>query len=147
MSERWPFVQRLALALLLFCIVGRFLATGLEEVRANSNSSAYDQRSFLNLGLKIRAGEKLTDGNRHPLYPALLAIFARREWAYFTRAKLLSLGLGTLSLLLIFWLARRLQGSGLALGVILLLSTNQAFAHESSHVMAEPLLVGLFFLA
>lgn len=66
---------------------------------------------------------------------------------YFTGAKLLSLGLGTLSLLLIFWLARRLQGSGLALGVILLLSTNQAFAHESSHIMAEPLLVGLFFLA
>lgn len=146
-SEHWTFARRLALALLLLCILGRFLAVGLEGVRANSNSSAYDQRSFLNLGLKIRAGRKLTDGNRHPLYPALLALFARREWAYFTGAKLLSLGLGALSLLLIFWLARRLQGSEVALGVILLLSVNQAFVHESSHVMAESLLVGLFFLA
>lgn len=140
------FAQRLALALLLFCIVARFLAVGLEDVRANSNSSAYDQRSFLNLGLKIRAGKKLTDGNRHPLYPVLLALFARREWAYFTEAKLLSLGLGVLSLLLIFWLVRRLRGNGPALGVILLLSINQAFAHESSHVMVESLLAGLFFL-
>lgn len=147
MSEGWAFVRRLALALLLFCILGRFLTVGLEEVRANSNSSAYDQRSFLNLGLKIRAGRKLTDGNRHPLYPALLALFARREWAYFTGAKLLSLGLGTLSLLLIFWLIQRLRGTEVALGVTLLLSVNQAFVHESSHVMAESLLLGLFFLA
>jgi len=146
-SEHWSFAQNLALALLLFCILGRFLAVGLEEVRGNANSSAYDQRSFLNLGLNIRAGKKLTDGNRHPLFPALLALFARREWAYFTEAKLLSLGLGTLSLLLIFWLVRCLWGSGVALGVILLLSINQAFAHESSHVLGEPLLVSLSFLA
>jgi len=147
MSECWRFAHRLTLALFLFCVLGRFLVIGLEEVRANANSSDSDQRSFLNLGLSIRAGKKLSDGNRHPLFPALLALLARREWAYFTRAKLLSLGLGALSLLLIFWLTRRLRGSEVALGVILLLSVNHAFAHQSSHIMAEPLLVGLFFLA
>jgi hypothetical protein len=145
MSERWPSIRHLLLAALLLCIVGRFLAVGLEEVRSNVNSSGLDQRSYLNLGLKIRAGKNLTDGNRHPLYPALLAPFAHREWAYFTGGKLLSLTLGALSLLLIFWTVKRLHGAEVALSIVLLLSINPIFQRVTSHVMAESLLVGLFF--
>jgi len=33
-----------------------FMASGLEAVQRNVNSSGFDQRSYLNLGLKIRAG-------------------------------------------------------------------------------------------
>ena len=137
----------MALALLLFCALAGFLVSGLEAVQANVNSSGFDQRSYLGLGLNIRTGKKLTDGNRHPLYPALLAPFARREWAYFTGGKLLSLALGVLSLLLIFWLTRRLRGAEVAFGVLFLLSINPIFQRVTSHVMAESLLVGLFFLA
>jgi len=137
----------MALAVLLFCALAGFVVSGLDAVRDNANSSVSDQRSYLGLGLKIRAGKKLTDGNRHPLYPALLAIFARREWAYFTGGKLLSLALGALSLLVIFWLTKRLRGAEVALSVLFLLSINPIFRRVTSHVMAESLLVGLFFVA
>jgi len=135
------------LAFLLLSVQVSFLLGGLEGVLDNHDSSGFDQRSFLNLGLKIRAGKKLTDGNRHPLYPALLALFARREWSYFTGGKLLSLGLGALTLLLIFWLTRRLRGAEVALAVTFLLSLNPIYRRVTSHVMAESLLVGLFFLS
>jgi hypothetical protein len=147
MSERWPFVQHLLLAAVLFCILARFFAVGLEEVCANENSSGLDQRSYLNLGLKMRAGKRLTDGNRHPLYPAMLSLFARREWAYFTGGKLISLTTGVLSLFVIFWLVRRLQSTEAALAVVLALSSNPIFQRVTSHVMAESLLVGLVFVA
>lgn len=146
MNERWPFVRRLLLALVLFCILGQYLAVGLEVVRSNANSSGFDQRSYLNLGLKIRAGKQLTDGNRHPLYPALLALFAQREWAYFTGGKLLSLALGALSLLLVFYLVKQLHGAEVALSVVFLMTLSPTYQRVTSHVMAESLLVGLYFM-
>jgi len=147
MPERWAVVRRGMLFLALFGTLICFLVDGYESLLDNSNSSTFDQRSYLTLGLEIRSGKHLTDGNRHPLYPALLALFARRSWSYFTTGKLLSLGLGVLSLLIVFWVAKRLRNEQVALVVLLLLSINPSFRHVTSHVMAEALLVGLFALA
>ena len=40
----------------------------------------------------------LSDGTRPPLYPAILALFAEREWAYFTTAKWVTLGMSALAI-------------------------------------------------
>jgi len=61
---------------MLVVIFGSFAAVGWARVRDNWRSTKSDQGEYLSLGLAIRAGTALTDGNRHPLYPALLALFA-----------------------------------------------------------------------
>jgi len=71
--------RRVANVVLLCVVLVCYVADGLEAIRANSNSSDYDQRSYLGLAIDIQDGDALTDGNRHPLYPALLAPFAARK--------------------------------------------------------------------
>ena len=131
---------------LLLLIFARFVLRGIVRVTWNIASDAIDQGAYLQLGLFMREGRALTDGNRNPLYPAILALLARREWAYFTEAKLLSLLFGLAGLALIFYLARRLFGTWVALATVLLLSTNDGFQMGASWVACEVLLVPLFFL-
>jgi hypothetical protein len=97
--------------------------------------------------LEIREGTALTDGNRHPLYPALLALFAEREWAYFTKAKMLSLAIGLVGLVIIYWMCYRMFGQDVALLTTLLLSVGNEFRRHSWMVMCEALLIVLFFAA
>ncbi len=132
---------------LLLLIFARFILQGLVRVTWNIASDAIDQGSYLQLGLFIREGRAFTDGNRSPLYPAILALFARREWAYFTEAKLLSFLFGLAGLLLVFYLARKMFGISVALVTVLLLSANDGFQMEASWVACEVLLIPLFFLA
>lgn len=139
--------ERIAIFTLLALIIGRFLSVGLMEVRQNWNSSTYDQRSYLRLGLKIRDRKAFTDGNRHPLYPALISLFAEREWAYFTKSKLLSLTIGGMALVTIFALSRRLYNDDVALLATFLFSINQEFIRESSRATCESLFVLLFFIS
>jgi hypothetical protein len=124
-----------------------YVPRGLAAVRDNEHSSSADQRSFLGLAIDIQDGDALTDGNRHPLLPAILAPFAEREWAFYTTAKLFSLGLGVLTLVLLFLLARRLAGDAAGVVVALLVSRNRVFSLVTSHVVAESLLVPLFALS
>lgn len=128
-------------------IIGRFLCVGLMEVRRNWNSSTNDQRSYLRLGLKIRDRKAMTDGNRHPLYPALISLFAEREWAYFTKSKLLSLTIGAVGLIVVFLLSRLMYSNDIALVATFLLSLNHEFVRESSGAICESLLVLLFFVS
>ncbi|MEA3407913.1 MAG: glycosyltransferase family 39 protein, partial [Chloroflexota bacterium] len=134
-SERWIY------ALLLLCILASFIVRGVVAVEDNTNSSAFDQRSYLGLGLNISEGRDLSDGKRNPLLPALLAPFAERDWPYYTKAKFLNLGLGVIGLLLVFELGRRWFNAATGALAAGLLSLNPPFLHVSSHVMAEPLLM------
>ena len=140
-DERW------IAALFLMGIVLAFLVRGLGAVEGNTNSSAFDQRSFLNLGLNIRDGRDLTDGNRHPLLPFALSLFAQRAWAYYTWAKLLNLVIGATCLLLVYDLGRRWFNPFSGAVVAGLLSVSSPFLHLVSHVMAEPLLLALTLLS
>ncbi len=138
-------LERIIILAVLALTVGHFVAGGLEKVQRNWNASAYDQRSYLQLGLKIRQGKGLTDGKRHPLYPVLISPFAEREWAYFTKSKLISLAIGAIGLLAIFLLTRRMYGDHVALLATFLLGINEEFASESARVICESLFVLLFF--
>ena len=124
-------------------MVAAFVIRGWEAIERNTNASAFDQRSYLGLGLNLREGRDLTDGKRNPLLPALMSLFARRQWAYYTQAKFLNLALGAAGILLTFELGRRWFGTAVGALCAGLLSLNPFFLHVSSHVMAEPLLAAL----
>jgi len=164
-SER---VQTLIVGLALAMIFFRFFAIGLFAIEANWNSQRVDQGRYLQLGLNLHAPEAtdvvtqdsdfpasmssfgevsglISDGNRNPLYPLLISIFAKRSWTYFTGAKLLSLVTGALVLAVLFWFARRHFGMAIALVATALLSINTQFIQHVSMAMAEPLLM-LFFI-
>jgi hypothetical protein len=138
---------KVLLALMLVVIFVSFAAVGWAKLKDNWRSTKADQGQYLSLGLEIREGTALTDGNRHPLYPALLALFAEREWAYFTKAKMLSLSIGLVGLAAIYWMGHRMFGQDVALLTTLLLSVGDDFRRESSMVMCEALLTVLFFAA
>jgi len=143
---QWLRIKPLFSRSLLLLILARFLLRGLVRVTWNIASDAIDQGAYLQLGLFIREGRAFADGNRNPLYPSILALFARRECAYFTEAKLLSLLFGLAALLLVFYLSRKLFGTGVALASILLLSTNDHYQMYASWVASESLLPVFFFV-
>lgn len=132
---------------MLILILGQFVSVGLAKVKKNSNSDGGDQGSYLQLGLEIKERRALTDGNRYPLYPALISLFAERKWAYFSKSKLLSLGLGVMTLLVIFALIREMYGDEVAFLTTLLLGVNEEFSYRCSQAECESLLVLLFFIA
>jgi hypothetical protein len=138
--------RRGLIALLLAAILFNFVVAGWAELLANVNSNETDQNAFLSVGFKIQAREGLTDGNRHPLFPALLSLFAEREWSYFTRAKLLSFAISTLGLIVVFWLSRRLVNAPVALGTVFLLSIGSEVLFDAPRAQAEALLTLLTFL-
>jgi len=141
------YLLTLACLLLALLLVGHFLALGWRGLLANTNSDSGDQGAFLELGLAIREGRALTDGNRHPLFPLLIAPFAVRDWPYFTTAKLLSLGAGGLALFAIYFLGGRLYGRRAALLTLALLNINQELLDQTPQVLCEALLVLTFFAA
>ncbi len=132
---------------LLILILASFISAELVAINANSNSSGGDQGVTLLLGLRIREHVALTDGNRHPLYPALISLFASRDLSYFTRAKLVSLAIGLVALLTVYLLGQRLYSSSVGLIAMFLLSINNEFRWASCSVLAEVLLVLLFLIA
>lgn len=136
----------LALALLVL-MLGRFVAHTYARMLTNSNSSQGDQLAFLQLGLDMRERGILTDGTRQPLYAACLALIARREWAYFTQAKLLSMTFGALAITALYLLAGRFFNWFTALAAAYLLSINVEFIVHSATALTESLLVLLFILA
>jgi hypothetical protein len=133
------------LALLL--MLGRFATQGYSRMLTNSNSSEGDQGAFLQLSLNLREHGQLTDGTRSPLYAAVLAPLARREWAFFTEAKLVSLGFGLLAIVAVYWLGSRTFDRFTGLLAAYLLSINTEFIVHSATALTESLLVLLFILA
>jgi hypothetical protein len=128
-----------ALMLVLFMV--RFAAVGWQRMLLNTNSAMGDQDAYLQLGLDLSEHGVLTDGTRNPLYPALLAIFARREWSYFTYAKFLSFAFGLLSVPAIYYIGYRLFDLPTAVLAAFLLGVNMELALHSTFVLAESLLL------
>ncbi len=134
-------VATIAVALVFALFLARFVAVGWQRMLLNSNSVDGDQGAYLQLGLDMREHGVLSDGTRNPLYPALLASFASREWHYFTFAKLLSLAFGLIGILAVYFTGRSLFDFPTALLAAFLLSINMEFVLHSTFVLAESLLV------
>lgn len=130
--------------LFLILILGRFMVVGLAKVLFNTQSSDGDESAYLALGLALREEAMLSDGTRPLLYPLLLAPVAERSWSYFTWAKLITLGMGALTILVTFVIGRRLFNWETGLLAAFLLGMNKEFHVRASTVYADTLLVLLF---
>ena len=138
-SPKWQTIWKFLIGLLLALIIGRFLVLGTHKVLINHHSSDGDESAYLSLGLALRESGVLSDGTRPPLYPLLLSPFAEREWAYFTTAKRVTLGLSALGILTIFALGVRMFGWEAALLAAFLLAINKEFHSRSVTIYADNL--------
>jgi hypothetical protein len=134
-------------ALLLALFLTRFVAVGWNRILLNSNSSDGDQNAYLQMGLDLREHGMLTDGKRNPLYPALLAIFAEREWRYFTWAKIVNLAVGLITVLVVYLVGSRLFDKVIAILAAFLLSINMEYILHTTFALAEALLVVCVLMA
>ena len=130
----------LFIAFLLILIIGRFVVVGLPKILFNHISSDGDESAYLALGLALLEDGVLSDGTRPPLYSLLLTPFAERDWSYFTNAKVVTLGMGVLTILITFWVGLRLFGWPTALLAAFLLAANKEFHVRSTTVYADVLL-------
>jgi hypothetical protein len=145
-----PLTRRLLwilICLLAILMISQFVVAGWDVLAHNNNSGKTDQSQYLRIAMRIQAGGDFTDGNRQPLFPLLLAPLAQRDVRFFTYAKMLSLVIGVLGLMIIGILSYRRFGVVPALVTIFLLSLNASYIHASGLVACEPLLMLLFFLA
>ena len=133
-----------ALVILVVLLIG-FVVDGWAQIVENWNAYKTDQSAYMRLALRIREGVELTDGNRNPLYPAILALFAQREWSFFTAAKLLNLVIATLTLLAVYWAVKRISSVHAALFTVFLLSETDCFLESASKTIVEPLLTLIVF--
>lgn len=127
--------------LLLWVLIG---IIALHRAGGNNNPELLDQGAYLHVSLLIQEHRGLTDGNRHPLYPAMLAPFAARDHAFFPTAKLVTLVLGMAGYLFVTWRVARRWGTGMALAV--LLACASSFVWTASGLRCEVLLIPLLWV-
>lgn len=130
--------------ILLLIILTRFWVVGMAKVLSNSHSSDGDESAYLTLGIALREDAILTDGTRPPLYSLLLAPFAEREWNYFTSAKILTLGIGAITIVAVFFVGRGIFSWKTGLLAAFLLAANKEFHLRASTIYADTLMVAMF---
>lgn len=140
-SFSWAAVWKIIILLLLALIIGRFLVLGSHKVLINHQSSDGDESAYLSLGLALKEAGVLNDGTRPPLYPAILALFAEREWAYFTTAKWVTLGLSALAVAATFLVGLKMFSWETGLLAAFLLAVNKEFHARSVTIYADNLLM------
>jgi Dolichyl-phosphate-mannose-protein mannosyltransferase len=119
----------------------------------------FDDVDFLDLGNRVRAAGgaghlwidlytgRFTESNRHPLYLALLSLFARPERAYHDDGRILAVALGALALLASWWAARRVAGREAAAILAVMLGASGALVWTSTRECADTLLVAFWALS
>ena len=140
-SFSWVAVWKIIILLLLALAIGRFLVLGSHKVLANYQSSDGDESAYLSLGLALKEAGTLSDGTRPPLYPAILALFAERDWAYFTTAKWVTLGLSALAVVATFLVGVKMFSWETALLAAFLLAINKEFHARGVTIYADNLLM------
>ncbi len=135
--------------LLLLCVGTLLLSASLYAagaIRLNTNLQAGDQGAYLHLSLAQKSGIKLTDGNRHPLYSALLIPFAKRTPDFFSMARWFSFLVGILFLATVAWNEfRRRNDPTTALLSLVFLSLHLQVVRTLSEIWCEPLLYFLVY--
>ncbi|HVG94930.1 MAG TPA: hypothetical protein VND21_10820, partial [Planctomycetota bacterium] len=112
---------------------------------ANLDPTARDQVHDLSLAIRIGEGTSLSDGNRHPLYPATLAPWASRDPSFFGDARLVSVVLAAISLLAVHVAVSRAFSP--ALGLLTMLGVLLEFRLQARRLCPEPLFAALLVLA
>ena len=139
--------RELLVVLLLTFIAVRFVVIGWHYMSVNSSSQHGDQGDYLQLGLEIKEHGTLTDGTRNPLYPAVISVFAQKDWRYFTLAKFTSLAFGILSVIVLFLVSQKLFDWKSAVVAAFLFGVNINLVQHSALALTTTLLILLFLLA
>lgn len=140
-----PLRNAVTLIVLVTLLVG-FAVDGWVQVIQHWNAYHTDQTAYLRLALHIQQGVALTDSSRNPLYPAMLAPIAQREWVFFTTAKLLNLSIAILTLIAVYRIGREISSVPAALFTVFLLSKTDIFLESATKVVVEPVLTLLVFV-
>jgi hypothetical protein len=145
-SQRGGFNPSLE-ALAVFLLLAAALLQSLAAIRLNTNLQAGDQGAYLHLSLAQSEGRKLTDGNRHPLYSALLLPVAERDARFFARARWVSCAIGMTLMVTVAWLEWKRRKDPLSAVVALaFLAAHVQMLRTLSEIWCEPLLYLLVFL-
>jgi hypothetical protein len=132
--------------ILVTLLFAAFLANGLGAVRLNTDLQAGDQGAYLQLALAQKEGRAFTDGNRHPLHPALLIPLAERRVEFFARARWVSYALGACFLLGVLWMEWRDRRDPWTLFFFLaFFAVHGQMRRTVSEIWCEPLLYPLVF--
>lgn len=145
MSDTTHLHKVLLLSALALGLASAFLY-GIAAIHLNSSLQSGDQGAYLHLGLAQAEGRALTDGNRHPLYPALLTPLAERSPEFFARSRWISLMIGGgLLLLAAFWELWSRKDPVSAVLAVLFLGTQVQMIRTMSEIWCEPLLYLLLY--
>src|SRR3990172_4443010 len=140
-----------AIFLLLICI--SFLFIGLKQINRSNHPSFEDTGSYLQGALIIKENGGLgnfvnlwTNGNfkvaeQHPLYLLILSTFASRDLSFFTKAQLITLSIGLIVIICLFFISRNFFDGMAPFLAAFLLSINGSFLERSSHVAVETTLI------
>jgi Dolichyl-phosphate-mannose-protein mannosyltransferase len=155
--ERAPFRPRHEAAIVVAAVV---VFVGVATFKAaRVPYPFFDDVDFLDLGNRVRAlggpvgllrdlfAGRFTESNRHPLYLALLSLFARPELGYHHEAQALAVGLGALGLLACWWTARRHFGREAAALLAVMLAGSGALVWTASRECSDALLVAFWALS
>ena len=149
--------RHLITAFFLVLVVAVFLIVGLDFLNKARDPAFEDTGSYLEGALFIKENGgvsgflpmcltgKFKIAEQHPLPLLLLSTFASRDLSFFTEAKLLSLFIGLLFVVVLFFATKNLFGQSVAFLSSFLMVFNIAFLVRSSNVTVEPLLM-LFLL-
>lgn len=137
---------KISLYLALFIGLAAAFLQGIAALRLNSSLQSGDQGAYLHLSLAQAEGRALTDGNRHPLYPALLIPLAQRSPDFFARARWISLAIGcALLILAVLWELKHRKDPVSAVLITLFLGSHVQMVRALSEIWCEPLLYLLLF--
>jgi 4-amino-4-deoxy-L-arabinose transferase-like glycosyltransferase len=129
----------------LFLGVVCLFCAWIYAITADLPASARDQVPDMALALRMSESGALSDGNRHPLLPALLAPFAKRDPRFMVSARLVALAATAASLLLVYVAAARVFSRPLALLSAFLFLFELRF--HARRIAPEPILAGLLALS
>ena len=126
---------------LLAVTIAAALGAALWLAGATLDPTARDQVHDLSLSIRIRELRSLSDGNRHPLFPALLAPFAGRDPGFQTRALIAGIVVTMGVAFAIYRSASKVYSRALGLSALVLLLIELRL--QGRRICPEPLVAGL----
>src|SRR4030066_1633134 len=136
-----------------------FMIIGLKQINRSNHPSFEDTGSYLQGALIIKENGGLgnfvnlwKNGNfkvaeQHPLYLLILSTFASRDLSFFTKAQLITLSIGLIVIVCLFFISRNLFDGMVPFLAAFLLSINGSFLERSSHVAVETTLILMILIS
>ena len=146
-------LKRLMTPVFLVLVSVTFLLVGIDRMRKAVEPGYQDTGSFLEGALFIQEhggiprfvtmclNGEYKIANQHPIYLLILSTVAARDLSFFPVAKAITLGIGWLVVLVLFFIVRDLYGRSTAYVATALMAFNTALLNRATHVTVEPLLL------